>query len=255
MKRPLSIVFSLITIMIIALSGKALGQEAQVILSHCAQVMGSAGGDPDIMAQGYMRINGSDSAISIVVKTRGLRAFRLETGSGGTADVSIVAGGRGWQYQQGTKKSLPSHAVAYFRPDHLPGLICGSALNDHGLRITYLGPDTVDLKPVFHLKLDAMPHGKDEQVNKAESLISEYHLFIDQQSFLVLKTAKYVFSPHAIENRSLWETLYSDYRNVNGMVIPFKIENLVSGQKFSTTIFEKVTTDVPLSDQEFNEVK
>ena len=89
-----------------------------------------------------------------------------------------------------------------------------------------------------------------------ESLISEYHLWIDQQSFVVLKTATYLFSPNAIENRSLWETFYSEYRTVNGILMPFHLDNFLSGQSFSTTTFSSIRIDdAPLSHQELDEVR
>lgn len=227
--------------------------DAQNILDRCAQAMGAPERNLQVIAEGEVQVNGSGSTSPIRIKTRDMKDLRIEAGPADSAEITIVSNGRGWRYQQGLKSRMPRHATAYSRPDHLPVLLCKIMASDKRMRATYAGSDVVDSHPVFHLKFDATPLGKDERADAIESIISEYHIFIDEQSFMVLKTAKYVFSPHAIENRSLWETHYSDYRVVGGIQIPFRVDNFVSGRNFSTVVFNRVTTDVPLSDQEFSE--
>src|SRR5262249_39421944 len=153
------------------------------------------------------------------------------------ARLSIISQGRGWHHGLDQKSAMSRHTTAYFTPDHLPALVCGITPNSRGMRVTYIGNEIMGTSQVFHLKLEAPPRGKNSHEDAIEALISEHHVFIDQQSFRVLKTSKFVFAPDAVQNRSLWETLYFDYRSVNGVLMPFRIENFVSGQRFSTTVF------------------
>jgi hypothetical protein len=227
----------------------------EAILGRCAQAMGSSQQHLPVIADGGLQEGGFETAIPVRVKTRGLEDFRAERGAAGETETSIISRGRGWHRGQAKNLTVPRHTTAYFKPDHLPALVCSADHASQGMRVIYAGEDTVGDRPVFHIKLDALPRGKNTQADLVESLISEYHIFIDQQSFTVLKTSKFIFSPDTIDNHSLWETLYSDYRRVNGVLMPFRIENLVSGRKFGTTVFTKITTDVALSDQEFAEAK
>jgi hypothetical protein len=228
------------------------------ILSRCARAMGAPHAGFDLVAEGETKEAGSDSAEPIRIRSHGIESFRFERGGSGAGNVAVVSRGRGWQRRQGQKTEAPYHTTAYFKADHLPGLTCGafSAGQMPGIRATYLGEETTGSKTTFHVKLSATPKGKNPRRDAVESVLSEYHLWIDQQSFVVLKTATYLFSPNAIENRSLWETYYSDYRTVNGTLLPFHLDNFLSGQSFSTTTFSSIRIDdTPLSNQDLNEAR
>ncbi len=236
-------------------SGISRNPDARLILDHCAQAMGSPRDGLEVIAEGQTRHESSDSVSSVLIKTRGLEQFRLERRGAQTTELSIINRGSGQHHWQGQIVPMRRRTTAYFRADHLPALMCSDSRLGREMTITYVGMDVVVSRPVFHIKLNAIPQGKSEQADAIESLISEYHIFVDRDSFVVLKTSHYVFSPDAIENHSLWETLYSDYRVVDGTLMPFQVANRVSGQRFSTTVFGTITTGVAINDQEFREAK
>jgi hypothetical protein len=252
----------LFLLLLLFLGQNVLGQDQapmpEVILSRCAQAMGAPHAGFDLVAEGETREAGSDSVEQIRIRSHGIESFRFERGGSGTADVAIVSRGHGWHLRQGQKTEAPHHTTAYFKADHLPGLTCGafSAGQMPGMRATYLGEETTGSRPTFHVKLSAAPKGKNPRRDALESVMSEYHLWIDQQSFVVLKTATYFFSPNAIENRSLWETYYSEYRTVNGILMPFHLDHFLAGQSFSTTTFSSIRIDdTPLSKQDLDEAR
>jgi hypothetical protein len=229
----------------------AQAPDPQFILRSCAKAMG--GQQPiDLIAEGSLQMANEDKTEHILIKTRGLESFRLERGEPGQAEVSIISHGKGSRHGEPTKPAMSRQDTAYFKADHLPAFMCAISPAKDGMQLSYVGEDVVGGRPTFHLKLNAIPKGRNAHADLIESLISELHLFIDQQSFVVLKSSKYVFSPTAIENRSWWETLYSDYRPVNGVQMPFRLETLVAGQPFSTTTFSTITS-VTLLDQDFEE--
>ena len=84
-----------------------------------------------------------------------------------------------------------------------------------------------------------------------EAALSEYHVYVDKQSLVVLKTSSFVFSPTNLQNRSIWEAYYSDYRSVRGMLVPFHVENYLDGQKIQDMVFSDVQVGMPLSNAEF----
>jgi hypothetical protein len=229
----------------------AQAHDQEAILRACGKAMGG-NQQVDFIAEGSLQMANAETAQHVLIKTRGLESFRMERGESGQAEVSIISRGRGARHGAAPKTAMSRQDTAYFKADHLPAFMCAISPVKDGMQLSYVGEDIVGGRPTFHLKLNAIPKGRNAHADLIESLISEFHLFIDQQSFVVLKSAKYVFSPTAIENRSWWETLYSDYRPVNGIQMPFRLETLVAGQPFSTTTFSTIT-NVTLSNQDFEE--
>jgi hypothetical protein len=231
----------------------AQAPDPQFILRSCAKAMG--GQQPiDLIAEGSLQMANEDKTEHILIKTRGLESFRLERGEPGQAEVSIISHGKGSRHGGLTKPAMSRQDTAYFKADHLPAFMCSINPARDGMQVSYVGEELLNGRSAFHLKLNAIPKGRSPHADRIESLISELHLFIDQQSFVVLKSAKYVFSPNAIENHSWWENLYSDYRDVNGILMPFRLETFVAGQPFSTTTLSTIT-NVALSNQDFEETK
>jgi hypothetical protein len=241
--------------LLLSLNGSCQNKVAdpKLILGRCAQVMGSPHAPFDLIAQGYVERSDSGTSAPIRIKTKGLESFRSEMGEGEQLTVAVIHQRRGAHNANGQRTVLSRHTTAYFRADHLPALMCAMPRADSAMQVTYEGEDLVADRPVFHLKFSAIPKGKDARADAIESVISEHHVFIDQQSFVILKTSKFVFSPEAVENRSLWETVYSDYRKVKGVLMPFRLDTLVAGQKFNSTVFTTMTGDVVLSSQDFAE--
>ena len=227
----------------------------EVILARCSQAMGTPQQSLSVIAEGQVQDEGSGQAANVRIKTRGIDDFRHERDVSGQPVISIISQGKGWHGQQGHQSAMSHHATMFFLPDHVPALACSTPLARRGLRVTYVGSEEINATPVFHLKLDALPRGKSQSLDATLSLLSEYHIFIDQQSYKVVKTAKFVFAPDAIQNRSLWETVYSDYRSVDGVQMPFHMENFIAGRKFSTSVFTTIQTGMALPDSDFQEVK
>lgn len=228
--------------------------DPHIILLRCAQAMGTFSQPTlHVIADGTESID-AENTVPIRIVTRDLRDFRIERGNTASREITIITNGRGWHDTGGKRTRIASHTAAYFKADHVPALLCSADHTRKGLGVSYVGEEVVGGKAAFHLKLVPLPKQNGQQADKTDALISEYHIFIDEQSFVVLKTARYAFSPNAVENRSLWEAFYSDYRNVNGVMMPFRLDNLISGRPFSTTIFTSITTGSVVPDQEFAEV-
>ena len=238
-------------------SGFCAGQAPtpEVILARCSQAMGAPQPSLSVVAEGQVLDEGSEQAVNVRIKTRGIDDFRHERDVSGQPVISIVSRGKGWHGHQGQQSAMSPHATMNFLPDHVPALACSIPPARRGLRVTYVGREEINATPVFHLKLDALPRGKNQGLDAILSLLSEYHIFIDQQSYKVVKTAKFVFAPDAIQNRSLWETIYSDYRSVDGVQMPFRMENFIAGRKFSTSVFTNIQTGIALPDSDFQEAK
>lgn len=105
-----------------------------------------------------------------------------------------------------------------------------------GHQIELAGKEDLDGKPVYRLKL----------TTKSGDVRS---YFIDAASFL---TAKWV-GIRKIGGKDLpWESTLSDYRDVQGLKFPFKIEQGSPGTDFSQALAtEKIEINPPLDDSRF----
>jgi len=221
--------------------------DPQAILYGCATTMGASSAELPIIAQGVLTVGAVSESQTIVIKTLGPRLFRQDqTGTSGV-ETWVVNNGIGFRSRANQREDLSSHVTRYFRPDHLPASSCAPDLNRFD--VTFEGLQQVLNKPTYHLRLVAKP--TNPRTKSVEAILSEYHLYIDQQTFLVLKTSTFVFSPNIIQNRSTWETFYGDYRKVGGVLVPFHIENYLSGQKLRDITFSDVQVGVSLSNADF----
>ena len=107
---------------------------------------------------------------------------------------------------------------------------------DKGHRAVLLGKDTVQGKACFKVKL----------IRKNGETDTCY--FEDQSFAMVMKKA---VSKNAEMGGALLDTFYSDYRDINGMRIPFRIVNESNGQMILTITVDKVVIDKPIEDKEF----
>jgi outer membrane lipoprotein-sorting protein len=105
-----------------------------------------------------------------------------------------------------------------------------------GTQIELLGKEDLDGKPVYRLKL----------TNKNGDVRS---YLLDASSFLTLKWE----GIRKIEGRELpWESSLADYREIQGMKFPFKIEQGSPGTEFKQGLtIEKIETDPKIDESHF----
>jgi outer membrane lipoprotein-sorting protein len=105
-----------------------------------------------------------------------------------------------------------------------------------GSQIELLGKEDLDGKPAYHLKL----------TNKNGDVRS---YFLDASSFLTVKWK----GIRKIEGKDLpWESSLSDYREIQGMKFPFKIDQGSPGTEFRQTLaIEKIEIDPKIEESRF----
>lgn len=202
----------------------------------------------DSIAEGSIELYDGTRGI-IVFKTSGLKHQRIEISYADQTILNLFDGQRGNCKRNKEKTPFPEWMSIYQGIGHIPLL---SRINDYqkdDICLVNKGLETVEGSTCLHFEIYALPtNGTPEKV---EYLISEYHIFIDLQTKLVFKTIGYDFSPDAVENRTPVETFYKDYRNVQGVLIPFKISRFIAGQKDSEITMTKVDLNVGVSASEF----
>jgi hypothetical protein len=222
--------------------------QAVALLAQSQAVVGAAAGAQDSYAEGtFTRSDGTQG--TIVIKTKGLSMLRHEITVNGQQSSHVVNQGKGYAVRGGKKGDLPLWMTLYQRAEHIPALSLLTEFQSPNFKVSYVGVEDVAGRPAHHIRLWALP--TDDTPARVEEIISEFHLFVDAQTLLVVKTRTYDFSPEAIENRTAVDTYYADYRPVAGLLIPFHVTRYLTKQTYTEIIFSTVRLNVGLSDSEF----
>jgi hypothetical protein len=223
--------------------------QALLILQRCQQVMGVPDSLPDTLAKGTVTyLLGGSRSRPLKIETKGASMVRHEIGSPGVdSSVSIISDRKAILRNNAKENPLPHASVRYFRPEHLPAFACRVGNSAHQ-QIDYLGLEDVNGIPAHHLRMYVRPPGNDGAL---EELLSDFHVFIDAKTFQVIKTRHFVFSPDAIENHSVWDAYFSDYRSVGGLQLPFRIERFSDNKLHSVVTFDTVQLDAVIDAADF----
>src|SRR6267143_2388140 len=109
--------------------------------------------------------------------------------------------------------------------------------HDKGHRAVLLGKDTVQGKSCFKVNL----------IRKNGDTETCY--FEDQSFAMVMKKA---VSKNEEMGGALLDSFYSDYREVNGIRIPFKTVHELNGQMILTITIDKILINEPIEDKDFH---
>lgn len=202
----------------------------------------------DSVAQGTITfVNGTRATLRI--EHKGSRDLRQDIVFPDHQVSYVTTGGQGYSVREGKKASLPLWVTQFHYPEHIPAISQMADFLLPNMNLTYMGEEKVNGLVAYHIMFTLVP--TDGTPSEVAALISEFHVFVDGQTFLVTKTQSYIFSPDAIENRSLAEMYYSDYRSVNGLLVPFHVSRYISGEKYCDITFSSVAVNVGLTDSDF----
>jgi len=188
------------------------------------------------------------SSGNLNIETKGT-SIRQQLDLPGKSLVSVVKGGQGYVQMNGTRVTLPPHIAKYSGPYYIPALSRMASSSQTNALVSYIGKESVNGISVHHIVLQFLPI--DATPVEEEALLSEFHVFLDTESLTIVKTQSFHFSPVAIQNRSVCETYYADYRKVQGVLIPFHIREEVAGQPYSEITLTNVALNSGLSDVDF----
>jgi hypothetical protein len=197
-------------------------------------------------AQGTFSENGETG--NIVIKTSG-QLVRYEVSLPSQQFISVFQGGQAYTVQNGQSRSIPAWIAKYHRALHMPlvsRLADASLSNAH---LEYIGTEPVNATSAYHVRLWSSPI--DSTPSDLEQRISEFHALVDAKTYLPAKFITYDLDPRAMENRSEVDVYLSDYRNVNGAMIPFRITSYSNGEMQSDIVLTSVATGVTQSPTDF----
>jgi hypothetical protein len=249
-RRKAALVFVLAAVDVLGCQAQSVNGRS--LLAQCSSAMNSDRAVRGLYAEGtVISAAHGDQAVRLTIKTSDSNQLHQEEEYSSGPQVSNVSRGKGSSSLRGEKKELPTHAVAFFQPDHIPALACRLGSINSEFDVEYVGLEKLGERAVHHLKLTARPKGKNARLDQVNTLISERHVFVDAANGLVASIRYWVFAPNALENHSNWQVFYSDYRPVDGVMMPFHMETHVDGNKFREVTFTSFRTDLTVTDADF----
>lgn len=192
-----------------------------------------------LRAAGRMRIRGRYEATFNLAWERPRRG-RIEVTILGKASLQVLDGDQAWQlaHLRGKQEfvALPPEMVTELaRGVDLEGPMVDYARKGHRVRL--LGPDSVDGVSAWKIEVTT---GDGEVL----------HVFVDAERFLEIKEVR-KDSATGLE----LETTFSDYKSVDGLMMPHQLTSALGGSLADTTTVESIELNVPIAEAEFSKPK
>ena len=216
------------------------------------RALGTSNPPSDAVITGERRpTNGPVTPFRMVI--RGNRKVRYEIGTGNQMQVSIFNNGAAWRGVGNRFEAVESFGVLH-RPAILPFADALSEPIGPTMILYEFAPRPVGTVTARHLRvrhLDPTP----ERRFQREPLDEQVDLFIDPSTLLVMRTERVVISDSNYYFRVPVAFDYSDYRNVEGIAVPFRIIERVGtpqmGLRETTLILQTVRFNQAVPDSAF----
>jgi hypothetical protein len=230
--------------------------QGMAILSQVLTASGglqAISGLQDYSAAGTITYQWAGEAVqaSVVVKSRGASQFRL--------DATLQAGVRSWAVNNGTgflretdgtRKPIFYQNTVNFGNLTLPFQYLASTLEDPSISVSYIGLETKGGQPVQHIQTKKIfPANTDP--HETFSRLTMRDFFFDPTTFRIVSTLDMVHPDEAYTVNYPHEMDFSDYRAVDGVLVPFSVVETVSGQHTYTIQLNQVLFNTGLRDMDF----
>jgi outer membrane lipoprotein-sorting protein len=239
-----SLLMRKLNLVLVALSLFAFVAQAQTVDEIVAKNIAAKGGMAKLKAVQTARITGNTAigemqADFVLVQKRPDKV-RQEISVQGLTIVQAYDGKSGWQIVPFTGKKDPEPMTGEELKAIQEQADFDSPLMDYklkGHKVELVGKEQIDKSGTYHLKL-TMKSG------------SVRDLYLDEHSFLEIKTEQ---TATQRGQQIVSESTLGDYKEVDGMMVPFSIEQRINGgqapgQKFT---LQKVEFNVPIADSAF----
>jgi hypothetical protein len=170
--------------------------------------------------------------MALTLKVLDPRNLRTETTIKGTQRTVANSAGVAVRYENGEREgAVPLWISAFQRQDLLPTVSIAKDLQDDSVSIEYLGTEDYAGRKVHHIRFWSTRLGEIEP-DVVEQL-SSFHVYIDAETLLVLKTSRRVSAVDTYTNYSILENRYDDYVEQAGVLLPRKIDQFMAGARVS----------------------
>lgn len=223
------------------------------------QAIDSAGGPTslstiqDVTASGTVTFHwaGENVQGNATVMCRGIGQFRL--------DATLPDGARSWRASNGigsftdvdgSLQPIPGPSSVELGSMTFPYMIILSALQDNSASISYVGLEATGGTSLHHIRLGlSVPPGLNMLLTTNAARVRD--MFIDATSLQIIAMRGNAYLKDNLSINVRHEVHFSNYRTVNGILIPFAVEETVYGQPTLSIQFNQITFNSGLSDSQF----
>ena len=235
-------------------SGPVRDASAQQTMSNAVMEMGAAGMGPGstLTMSGQLPLHGQTSSIfPLTIKARGATDSRAELTTLDGVRTTVIHGGRGMiRKPDGSATFLSPNNTAAFQTPYLPALALQSLANSQSTEIQNLGSTTVD-----GVALDVVATGLYQGITpgRSEKLADQTRtiFYIQHASGFVARIVRLHYAEGQDGDSQVEDIRYSDYRTVNGVMVPFHQETWSGDQLLFEVNFSTVSFDAAIGDSDF----
>jgi outer membrane lipoprotein-sorting protein len=233
-----SILLIILLVFFISFSGRTQEMNLDEVLAKYHQTIGTSviKGWKTLTMTGKSSAQGMEFPVIIYMKRP--EKIRTEVEIQGNKMLSVFDGQAGWSVAPWSGSSDPQDMT----PDEVKGMkeqadFEGTLFNwkEKGHKVELIGKEDMEGTPVYKIK-----------VIRSDENIETY--YIDAENFVTLK----IVSIMKIQgNDTESEALPSNYKEVNGAMMPFAIENKYKGQTVSHVVIDKYEINKEIDDNLF----
>jgi type II secretory pathway pseudopilin PulG len=257
---PLVLVLVIISILQLTAAQQTVSsstQASQLLQQSLAALQGNTSISDVTLSGTAHRVAGSDDESgTATVKALATGAMRLDFSlpSGARSEVRAISNGApagNWSGPDGVNHSISPHNLL-IDWGWFPAFTLLNVSSSSNTVVTYLGEETRSGHSVEHL--NAKQQFPNQKGNIATLLqhLSQMDIYIDCKTSLPVAL---VFNMHPDSDAGLdipVELDFSDYRSVNGVQIPFRVQKYINHSLTIDLQFQNVTTNTGLSASSFS---
>lgn len=208
----------------------------------------------DSVATGQATIfkpDGTSTTLPITKKSKGTTMVRIELQRPEGMQVRILNNGAAAiQKPDGSVESLITNNTVAERVQHIPALSLLSDWANTSMELKYVGSDSVNGQPSDVVSISYIP--SDAQDPNFWRNTTRTLFYVDQSTKLVSKVQYQNFAENNTNVSKKIEIVFSDYRPVSGVLVPFQQSTYSNGRLLSTITFTSAALNVGLTFSDFD---
>lgn len=229
---------------------------ARTVLSES---LAAAGGEPaitkihDFVASGEVTYYWTRRAVKgdVTVRSRGTHQFRLDANLSDGTHSNIVNGPKSLRKApNGNLTTLRSKAALRVASVTFPLLQVLIAVQDKSFRVSSAGLVTYGGQLAFDILVEKVFPARQDPLAAMRGA-TKAHIYVDAKSFVIRGIRDTVDSMNGGRGECPDEMQFSDYRAVDGILVPLSITEMIGGQRTMTIQLKQITFNTGLTDSDF----
>lgn len=254
--KPARLLLALVLLSAVARSQEKVASDvvrdpqALAVATQAVQVMG--GMPPaDLVATGSVKlVEGSRTVTGTIrVKARGFDQVSEELVTSDSERSLVTSRGRGQQTSGDKQTRLSAELSLSNEATNIPLISLTAALVNPDSAFEYVGLEDLGGTAAHHIRCWNTFASNPKLSALAEASVKDW--WIDVQSGLPVKVSYERRPARGAAERIPVALFFSDYRSVNGLLIPYAIAKSFNGTPWATIVFQSVTVNSGLSDADF----